>query len=53
MKTKERKILISGVALNIFIVLFLVLTRAVYAVVIAFLLLIFKGGVVLKYSKSR
>lgn len=52
MKTKERKILISGVALNIFIVLLLALTREVYAVVIAFLLLIFKGGVLLKYLRN-
>ena len=51
---KGNKILTElSIALNIFIVLFLVLTRAVYAVVIAFLLLIFKGGVVLKYRKSR
>ena len=51
---KGNKILTDfSIVLNIFIVLLLALTREVYAVVIAFLLLIFKGGVVLKYSKSR
>lgn len=51
---KGKKILMElSIALNIFIVLFLALTRAVYAVVIAFLLLLVKGGILLKYSKSR
>ena len=51
---KGNKILITlSIALNIFIVLFLALTREVYAVVVAFLLLMVKGGIVLKYSKSR
>ena len=51
---KGNKILITlSIALNVFIVIFLALTREVYAVVIAFLLLIVKGGILLKYSKSR
>ena len=51
---KGNKILMElSIALNIFIVLFLALTRAVYAVVIAFLLLLVKGGILLKYSKSK
>lgn len=51
---KGKKILMElSIALNIFIVLFLALTRAVYAVVIAFLLLLVKGGILLKYSKSK
>ena len=50
---KGNKILMElSIALNIFIVLFLALTRAVYSVVIAFLLLIVKGGIVLKYIKN-
>lgn len=51
---KGNKILMElSVALNIFIVIFLALTRAVYAVVIAFLLLIVKGGILLKYIKEK
>ena len=51
---KGNKILMTlSIALNIFIVIFLALTREVYAVVVAFLLLVVKGGIVLKYSKSR
>jgi transcriptional regulator with XRE-family HTH domain len=50
---KGNKILITlSIALNIFIVLFLALTRAVYAVVIAFLLLLVKGGILLKIFKK-
>lgn len=50
---KGNKILMElSIALNIFIVLFLVLTREVYAVVIAFLLLIVKGVTFLKYSRN-
>ena len=51
---KGKKILMElSIALNIFIVLFLALTRAVYAVVIAFLLLLVKGGILLKYAKEK
>jgi hypothetical protein len=51
---KGNKILMElSIALNIFIVLFLALTRAVYAVVIAFLLLLVKGGIILKYFKQK
>ena len=39
-------------ALNVFIVLFLALTREPYAVVVAFLLLIVKGEIFLKYIRS-
>ena len=46
-------IFIFSIALNIFIVFFLALTREAYAVVIAFFLLIVKGGILLKYCKSR
>ena len=46
-------IILVSIVLNILIVLFLALTRQAYAVVIAFLLLIVKGGILLKYSKSR
>ena len=50
---KGNKILITlSIALNIFIVLFLALTREVYAVVVAFLVLVVKGGIVLKYFKQ-
>lgn len=56
-KTKAEKgneiLMTLSIALNIFIVIFLALTREVYAVVVAFLLLVVKGGIVLKYSKSR
>lgn len=56
-KTKAEKgnkaLMEVSIALNIFIVFFLALTREAYAVVIAFLLLIVKGGILLKYSKSR
>ena len=53
-REKGNKILMElSIALNIFIVLFLALTRAVYAVVIAFLLLLVKGGILLKYSKQK
>lgn len=41
-----------SIALNIFIVLFLALTREVYAVVVAFLMLIAKCGILLKYFKQ-
>lgn len=44
---------VLSIVINIFIVLFLALTREAYAVVIVFLLLIVKGGILLKYSKSR
>ncbi len=51
---KGNKILTElSIALNIFIVLLLALTRTVYALVIAFLLLIAKGGILLKYVKSK
>ena len=50
---KGNKILMTlSIALNIFIVIFLALTREVYAVVITFLLLLVKGGVLLKYFKK-
>lgn len=50
---KGNKILMElSIALNIFIVVFLALTREVYAVVIAFLLLLVKGGTQLKYFKK-
>ena len=50
---KGNKILITlSIALNIFIALYLALTRSVYAVVIAFLLLLVKGGILLKYFKK-
>ena len=50
---KGNKILMTlSIALNIFIVIFLALTREVYAVVIAFLLLLVKGGILLKYFKQ-
>ena len=39
--------------INILIVLLLALTREAYALVFAFLLLVVKGGILLKYSKSR
>ena len=56
-KTKAEKgnkaLMEVSIALNIFIVFFLALTREAYAVVFAFLLLIVKGGILLKYSKSR
>jgi transcriptional regulator with XRE-family HTH domain len=55
-KTKAKKgnkiLMTLSIALNIFIVLFLALTRSVYAVVIAFLLLLVKGGILLKYFKK-
>ena len=51
---KGNKILITlSIALNIFIVIFLALTREVYAVVVAFLLLVVKGGILLKYFKQK
>ena len=51
---KGNKILITlSIALNIFIVIFLALTREVYAIVIAFLLLLVKGGILLKYFKQK
>ena len=50
---KGNKILMTlSIALNIFIVIFLALTREVYAVVITFLLLLVKGGILLKYFKK-
>ena len=50
---KGNKILITlSIALNIFIVIFQALTREVYAVVVAFLLLVVKGGILLKYFKQ-
>ena len=49
---KGNKILMTlSIALNIFIVIFLALTREVYAVVITFLLLLVKGGIFFKYLK--
>ena len=42
-----------SIALNIFIVLFLALTRAVYGLIIAFLLLLVKSGILLKYIKEN
>ena len=52
-REKGNKILMElSSVLNIFIVLFLALTRSVYAVVIAFLLLLVKGGILLKYFKK-
>ena len=49
---KGNKILMTlSIALNIFIVIFLALTREVYAVVVAFLLLIVKGTILLKRLK--
>ena len=42
-----------SIVINVFMVIFLSLTREAYAVVIAFLLLIVKGEILLKYSKSR
>lgn len=41
-----------SIVINVFMVIFLSLTREAYAVVIAFLLLIVKGGIVLKYIKN-
>ena len=41
-----------SVGLNILIVLLLALTREVYAVIVAFLLLLAKGGMLLKYFKQ-
>ena len=50
---KGNKILITlSIALNIFIVIFLALTREVYAVIVVFLLLVAKGGILLKYFKQ-
>ena len=50
---KGNKILMElSFALNILIVLFLSLTREVYAVIVAFLLLLAKGGMLLKYFKQ-
>ena len=55
-KTKAEKgneiLMTLSIALNIFIVIFLALTREVYAVVITFLLLLVKGGILLKYFKK-
>ena len=55
-KTKTEKgnkaLMEVSIALNIFIVFFLALTREAYAVVIAFWLLIVKGGILLKCFKS-
>ena len=55
-KTKAEKgneiLMTLSIALNIFIVIFLALTREVYAVVVAFLLLVVKGGILLKYFKQ-
>ena len=49
---KGNKILMEiSIALNIIIVLFLALTREVYAVIVAFLLLLVKGGIFFKYLK--
>lgn len=51
---KGNKILTElSIVLNIFIVLLIALTRTVYALVIAFLLLIAKGGILLRYVKSK
>ena len=50
---KGNKILMTlSIALNIFIVIFLALTREVYAVIVVFLLLLAKGGILLKYFKK-
>ena len=55
-KTKVEKgnkiLMVLSIAVNIFIVVVLALTREVYAVVIAFLLLLVKGGTLLKYFKK-
>ena len=42
-----------SIVINVFMVIFLSLTREAYAVVIAFLLLLVKGGILLKYSKQK
>ena len=56
-KTKAEKsnMILTEISLgiNIFIVLFLIITRQVYAVIIAFLLLIIKSALLLRYIKSR
>ncbi len=50
---KGNKILLTlSIALNIFVVIFLTLTREVYAVVVAFLFLITKSGILLKYFRK-
>lgn len=50
---KSNKILIEvSIAISILTVLFLALTREVYAVVVAFLLLLVKGILLLKYVKN-
>ena len=46
-------VILASIGLNVLIVLFLALTRQAYAVVFAFLLLVVKGGILVKYSKSR
>ena len=43
---------IISIVINIFMVLFLALTREAYAVVFAFLLLVVKGGILLKYNRT-
>lgn len=51
---KENKgIMCVSIVINIAIVLFLALTREVYAVIMVFLLLIIKGVIFLKYTKNN
>lgn len=51
---KENKsIMCASMVINIVIVLFLALTREVYAVIMVFLLLIMKGVIFLKYTKNN
>ena len=51
---KANKLLqVFSIAINVFMVLFLSLTREAYAVVVAFLLLIVKGVMILKHIKGK
>ena len=51
---KANKLLqVFSIAINVFMVLFLALTREAYAVVVAFLLLIVKGVMILKHIKGK
>ena len=43
---------VASIILNIIIVIALALTRQVYAVIVAFLLLVVKGAIVLKREKA-
>ncbi len=56
-KTKAEKgsrvLTAVSITTNVLIILFLALTREAYAVVVAFLLLIVKGGIFLKYIKGK